>query len=165
MIAVRINLRKSMHKSSTLFLSTALTAFALVLALGVAWELNRPAAQTSAAVAGAAAGVQQPLPAPAASQPDVSATANSITPQDALRIAMRAFPNSTLRRGPELVDYQGTTAYAMQLSRGVVVVDAKSGDVLFASGLGRSGDDRQPGNRIEGRSAQNDNPEFGDDSD
>lgn len=153
-----------MHKRSTLFLSAALTAFALVLIAGVAWELNRPAVQTSAAVSGAA-GVQQPLPAPAASQPDVSVSANSISPQDALRIAMRALPNSTLRRGPELVDYQGTAAYAMQLSRGVVVVDATSGDVLFASGLGRSGDDRQPGNRIEGRSAQNDSHEFGDDSD
>ena len=155
-----------MHKRSTLFLSTALTAFALVLVMGVAWELNRATVQTSAAASGVAAGVQQPLPAPAATQPDGSAvTANTITPQDALRIAMRAFPNSTLRRGPELVDYQGTTAYAMQLNRGIVVVDAASGDVLFASGLARSGDDRKPGGRIEGRSAQNDNHEFGDDSD
>jgi hypothetical protein len=165
-------MRKSMHKRSTLFLSTSLTAFALVVVTGVARELNRPATQTSAAATGVAAGVQQdvaaqqPLPAPAATQPDSSAdTANGITPQDALRIAMRALPNSTLRRGPELVDYQGTTAYALQLSRGVVVVDATSGDVLYPGGLGRSDNDRQPGNRIEGRSAQNDNHEFGDDND
>jgi uncharacterized membrane protein YkoI len=56
----------------------------------------------------------------------------TITADKAAQIAMNAAGgNETLQKMPELINYQGTTAFEVKLGNGLVYVDALSGKVLF----------------------------------
>jgi len=79
--------------------------------------------------------IQAP-PAPTAAPtppapPAPPAPTYAISPDMAATIALNAAPGATLTRQPELVDFQGTAAYEVSLDRGMVYVDANSGQVLY----------------------------------
>lgn len=59
-----------------------------------------------------------------------SAPAYAVTPEQAAIIALNAVPGSMLSRTPEVVNYQGSVAYEVQLDGGPVYVDAQSGQIL-----------------------------------
>ncbi|MBC8159710.1 MAG: PepSY domain-containing protein [Roseiflexaceae bacterium] len=87
--------------------------------------------QANAQIVAANARLSQPnqsaAPASPAS-PDVPAYA--ITAGQAEAAALQAYPNATLTRMPEVVDYQGTLAYEVTLDQGTLYVDAQTGTLL-----------------------------------
>jgi uncharacterized membrane protein YkoI len=57
----------------------------------------------------------------------------SITPDMAVTIALKAVPGATLIGQPQLLTYQNKLAYQVTLNRGLVYVDANSGQILSNS--------------------------------
>jgi uncharacterized membrane protein YkoI len=65
-----------------------------------------------------------------AQPPAQTGPTDAITPELAATIALNLAPGASLSRTPELVDFQGQVAYEVQLDRGLVYVDANTGQVL-----------------------------------
>ncbi len=102
-----------MSKRTTILISIALVQFMIVLLFGVAANvLNSPASTTTLVAARAINTV------------NISATT-------AWQIAQQAVPGATLNGMPTLVNLQGTVAYRVQLDRGVVYVNATTGQILY----------------------------------
>jgi uncharacterized membrane protein YkoI len=83
-------------------------------------------APATTAPAGAATAVEPPTP-PA----DPPAPTYTLSPQQAALVALRVAQGATLTAAPDMVDFQGQTAYEVRLTRGTVYVDANSGQVLY----------------------------------
>ena len=72
---------------------------------------------------------------PAAASSNAAPTV-AVSPDAAQQIAINAANGSHLRRGPELVLFNGTVAYEVLFSRGAIYVDANTGQVLSIGGSG-----------------------------
>lgn len=59
-------------------------------------------------------------------------TAGQISAQDAAQAALNLAPGAQLMSTPELVNFQGTTAFEVVLDAGTVYVDANSGQPIYA---------------------------------
>jgi uncharacterized membrane protein YkoI len=115
-----------MKQHATLIISVIITAFLLVLIGGVTASLM--SSDTSQA---------EPRAAPTTSSaPDAAPTTSStpaepaITADRAALIALDAAVGARLLHDPELVNFEGSTAYEVSLDQGMVYVDAQTGDVL-----------------------------------
>ena len=73
--------------------------------------------------------VQVPAPAPVAAA-SAAAPQVAVSPDSALSIAFSVAGTSHLRRGPELVLYNGTVAYEVLFGLGAIYIDANTGQVL-----------------------------------
>jgi len=51
--------------------------------------------------------------------------------QQAASIALQAAPGAVLLRPPELVDFQGVVAYEVVLDKGMIYIDASTGEILY----------------------------------
>ena len=69
-----------------------------------------------------------PTAAPASLQPKYN-----VSPDQAAQIALVAEKGAVLVKPPELIDFQGKVAYEVTLDRGLVYVDANSGEVIYDS--------------------------------
>jgi len=145
-----------MNQKTAFSIAAALTAFVLVIGGAVAGRMIQPAAasatptsaelqtlltqreaeyqarlnEANQALAAAYAAQVATAPAAAADQQFTSPLA-ALTPQDALNLALAAVPNGSLLRTTELVDFQGTLAYEVSFSQGLVYIDANSGSLLY----------------------------------
>lgn len=127
-----------MSQRWALILASALTAFVVVLMLGVmvivgvkAWVI----ANAAPVITPAPSANRQPLaPAsdvPAAPQPPAPNPASPrFSPEQAAQTALKLAPTAKLTRAPELVNFQGALAYEVLLNQGTVYVDANNGRVL-----------------------------------
>jgi hypothetical protein len=68
---------------------------------------------------------------PAQSAPAAAAPAYAVSPDEAAAIALVVEPSGRLLKTPDLVSFQGTPAYEVQLDLGIVYVDANSRSVLY----------------------------------
>ena len=66
-----------------------------------------------------------------AQQAAAAPTTYAVTPEGAINIAVGAAQGSTMIRTPELVLFEGKAAYEIGFTRGVLYVDANSGQVLY----------------------------------
>lgn len=127
-----------MSQRWALILASALTAFVIVLMLGVMLTVGVKAfvlANTAPLpVAAPSAGTQPSTPvanAPALPQPTAP---NPATPrfsaEQAAQTALQLAPKAKLVRAPELVDFQGALAYEVSLDQGTLYIDANNGRIL-----------------------------------
>ncbi len=86
-------------------------------------------AAASQAAQAAAARAAQAQAAPAAAMP--APPAHKITPAMAAGIAGSVAPGATLAGEPDLVSFQGVPAYEVSFDRGLVYVNADTGQVLY----------------------------------
>jgi len=122
-----------MRQRTAVLLSTALTAFIIVVTLGVAGATSlRSQESTSAQPAtDAAASDISAIPEIPATATAVAATPTPQTPEVAAQpVDAQQFPVK-----PELVSYQGTPAYEIKYDGGVMYVDARTGDILYDTRL------------------------------
>ncbi|MGA2819664.1 MAG: PepSY domain-containing protein [Anaerolineales bacterium] len=75
---------------------------------------------------------QQQLEQQLASQASPTAT-YAISADQAVQIAATAVPGGTVLGTPDLVSFQGTPAYEVQMNVGLVYIDANTGNVLYNS--------------------------------
>lgn len=75
------------------------------------------AGQTSTAAGTSAAASQAPT--------------TPVSPSEAAQLAMMAAPGANVTRQPELVQFQGSVAYEVQTTLGLVYIDGASGQVLY----------------------------------
>jgi uncharacterized membrane protein YkoI len=61
------------------------------------------------------------------------ALAYAVSPEQAAEIALQAVPGAVLLRPAELVNFQGVMAYEVALDKGMVYVDANTGEILYNS--------------------------------
>jgi uncharacterized membrane protein YkoI len=93
--------------------------------------------QTAQAVPPTPTPVSQPTPTAQPAQTDQAVQQTdpvpsyAVSPDQAATIALSIEPSGQLLRTPDLVSFQGTTAYEVQLDLGTVYVDANSGSVLY----------------------------------
>ena len=148
-----------MNQKTAFTIAAALTAFILVIGGAIAGRMIQPAAASAAPNSAelqtlltqreaeyqarlneanqalAAAYAAQNLPAAADSaafavqQP--AAPLAALAPQDALTLALAVVPNGISLSAPELVDFQGVTAYEVSLAQGLVYIDANTGGLLY----------------------------------
>jgi hypothetical protein len=104
-----------------------------------------------------------PVAAPAPAQP--AAPQIALSPDAARDIAVRAANFATMIRAPELVRFEGTIAYEVGLTRGVVYVDANTGAVLFNGTQGRGGGGGQSSTQPSSGDDHNHDDDHGDDHD
>jgi hypothetical protein len=150
----------NMNQRTALVIATVLTAFALFIGGAVAGRIVQPAVNSPAATIPpeVQAGIQQREAAyqemiRQANERLAQANANQliqVTPTDqpatplapspqiaqlssiqAASVAFQVAPGANLMSMPELVNYQGATAYEVILNMGVVYVDANSGQILY----------------------------------
>ena len=121
-----------MNQRMTLVLAGALTAFVVVLMVGVGLTVAAKSIVTASAATQLLDAAVQPQ------SPASNAINVQLTPDQAAAVAMGIAPNATLIRAPELVNFQGTVAYEVGLNQGNVYVDANSGKVLLNSGATNS---------------------------
>ncbi len=115
-----------MTQRTTLWIAAGLTAFVVVLIGATALALAfKPSAVTQAQTIAPAASDNNAAPAI-----DPAALAK-LTAAQAAQIALNVVPNGTVTRTPELVSYQGTTAYEVVLNQGTLYVDANTGKILY----------------------------------
>jgi hypothetical protein len=88
-------------------------------------KLNLLAASSSTPPA-ASTNILQPVP-PAAPTPAVY----TISPEQAVAIALKLAPGSSLTRSPELVNFRSAVAYEVQLDLGIIYIDANTSHVLY----------------------------------
>jgi hypothetical protein len=143
-----------MSQKTMLAVAASLTAFVLVLVGGVFGRVTNvqaaSAQATSAAISPAMADLwnqresayralideaNQRLQAAASPTPQPTAAATdpaaAITPDQAANLAIVASRGASILKAPELVDFQGTVAYEVQTSAGLVYIDAANGSVLY----------------------------------
>ncbi len=110
-----------MSKRTSILITIAAVQFMIVLLLGVAANVvTSPAsanAQTTAQVV----------------------NSSTIPAAQAAQIAQQAVSGATLDGTPRLVNLQGTTAYQVSLSSGVVYVNATTGQILHTQATASSG--------------------------
>jgi uncharacterized membrane protein YkoI len=87
-----------------------------------------PAPTATAALAPQPTPIVQPVQTDQAAQPGPG---YAVSADQAAAIALSIEPSGQLLRTPDLVSFQGTTAYEVQLDLGTVYVDANSGNVLY----------------------------------
>jgi uncharacterized membrane protein YkoI len=116
-----------MKQHATLIISFIITAFLLVLIGGVTASLM--SSDTSQAEPRAAPTTSS---APDAAPPTTSSTPAEpgITADRAALIALDAAVGTRLLHDPELVNFEGSTAYEVPLDQGMVYVDAQTGTIL-----------------------------------
>jgi hypothetical protein len=140
-----------MHRTA-LILAAFLTAFVLIMTGGLV--TLRSIAQPAEAAAPAAAGAReaewrqllaqanerlqqandalaQAQAAPVQPSTGDSAAGTDIGALRAAQAALLAVPGARLLRPPELVNFQGTTAYEVVLDQGAVYVDAATSQILY----------------------------------
>ncbi len=145
-----------MTQRAAIALAAGVTAFVLVLTAGVAASLAGRPLDAQAAASRATGPVTPSVPVPQEtpvpqesstsqqSQPPAATASYPISADQAASIALAAIPNAQLGRPPELVSYQGTPVYEVELDGGLVYVDARSGRIVdngaatVASGPGAS---------------------------
>jgi uncharacterized membrane protein YkoI len=128
-----------MVQRNAMILAAAVTAFVMVLAGGVA---------ASALLAAAAPAPAGPATLPlviAPTGPAQPAQAYTFTAEQARSAALQAAPGAKALGTPELVSFEGTTAYEVILDQGKVYVDASTGQVLY-NGATAAQAPAQPGN-------------------
>jgi uncharacterized membrane protein YkoI len=125
--------------------AAGLMAFVVVLlgTVGVYVAATNPAGTTALAA---------PVPPPqdattSAPAPNNPAPAYPVSAEDAAGIALTSAPGAALAQEPRLVNVNGTLAYEVALDRGVVYVDATSGQVLYNSATGPQPQFRRRGRR------------------
>lgn len=89
-------------------------------------QANAQLAEANRRLREAAGTLLQSAPASTATE-----TTYPVSAEQAGRRALEVAPGAILTRIPEVVDYQGTTAYEVVLDHGTSYVDARSGAVLF----------------------------------
>jgi uncharacterized membrane protein YkoI len=120
-----------MKQSSALILAAVVTAFVLVVVGGVTATLLQPAPAQTAPGEQAAPVEIQPTAAPAQDAPAEQAAPDAeLTADRAALLALDATDGAQLDGTPELVNFEGTTAYEVVLDQGKVYVDAQTGDIL-----------------------------------
>jgi hypothetical protein len=67
----------------------------------------------------------------AQAQASATASAMVLSAEQAANIAVQMAQGATLLNMPELVNFQGALAYKVSLNKGIVIIDASSGQVLF----------------------------------
>jgi hypothetical protein len=140
-----------MSQKLMIALAVCLTAFVLVMAGGVFARVSGasaapdPVAALSPAVqdlwnqreAAYRAIVDQANQRLAEAGEPVAATSQSplagLSPAEAGQIALTAAPGARITRQPELVMFQGITAYEVQTTQGPVYIDAATGRVVYNS--------------------------------
>jgi uncharacterized membrane protein YkoI len=70
-----------------------------------------------------------------------------VSADQASAIALGIVEGTSLLQQPRLVDFQGKAAYEVQLSRGMVYVDASTGQVLYDGVTANTGRQRPRGHR------------------
>ncbi|HST04191.1 MAG TPA: PepSY domain-containing protein [Chloroflexia bacterium] len=70
-----------------------------------------------------------------------------VSADQASAIALSIVEGTSLLQQPRLVDFQGRAAYEVQLSRGMVYVDASTGQVLYDGVTANTGRQRPRGHR------------------
>lgn len=127
-----------MNQRAALLMAAALTAFVLVVAGGLVGGMQRATlapsmqAQFGAPAREQAPAVATPLPgAVSAGVAQGNSEVDGLLPaRVAEAIALAIVPGSRLVRLPDVVDFQGVVAYEIVLDRGMVYIDAMSGQVL-----------------------------------
>ena len=114
--------------------------------LAAAQAASAAPARPQAAPAAAAAAAAQPA------QPAITLSAEA-----ARNIAINAANFATLIREPELVRFEGTVAYEVGFTRGVVYVDANSGAVLYNGTQGGGNSGGQPASQPPASSGEHEN--------
>ncbi len=129
-----------MTQRTAVLLTTFLTAFVIVVTLGVAsaTSLRSQEATSAQPATDSASSEISAVPEIPATATPVAATATTAattsTPQTSEVAAQPAgAQQSTVR--PELVDYEGTPAYEIKYDGGVMYVDAGTGAILFDTQL------------------------------
>jgi uncharacterized membrane protein YkoI len=142
-----------MSQRTGLIIAVILTAFMLVIGgavIGRTTQPEKPPAETTAVQQQA---VQQLMERESAyqdlarqanerlqqaytklkAQAQASATAPAmvLSAEQAANIAVQMAQGATLLNMPELVNFQGALAYKVSLNKGIVIIDASSGQVLF----------------------------------
>ena len=117
-----------MSQRTALILAAGLTTCVLILIGGIVLLTTRPDAPAVTSGNDTATLALQGQNAPQALW--VSAH-NAVSPERAATIALNAAAGTTLTRPPELVNFQGTIAYEVVLDRGMVYVDANTGQVIY----------------------------------
>lgn len=74
---------------------------------------------------------QSMLPQPAPAPPTPTAVVYPVSPEQAAAIALGVASGASLTRQPELVSFQGTATYEVQLDNGIIYIDANSSQVLY----------------------------------
>ena len=140
-----------MSQKSLIALAGLLTAFVLVLVGGVAGRVSNAQAAVPAATASPAIAelwnqreaayrslideANQRLKAAdaqiASATPDPAGLATNITPEQATVLALVASRGASLTGQAELVNFEGTVAYEVKTTAGLIYIDAASGRVLF----------------------------------
>ena len=122
-----------MTQRTAVLLTTALTVLVIVVTLGVAGATSLRSQEATAAQP-ATDFVSSEAPA----VPELPATATAVaatpTPQ-ALEVATQPADEQQATLRPELVDYEGTSAYEIKYDGGVMYVDARTGAILFDTQL------------------------------
>lgn len=136
-----------MKQSTALLISAGATAFLLVVVGGVVSSVSNPQvataqpqaapAQTSGDTAQPAQRTERDRPRELQSQaPQTAPQLDPVAPGAALSsdqaavIAMRLARGASLLRAPELVDYEGASAYEVALNAGTIYISAQNGAVL-----------------------------------
>lgn len=125
-----------MSRSRALFLSAALTAFALVVigaAVGRSVDEPEPSSTDGAPSLPQGASLVGTAAPPRPTEPTEPTAARpllGIAPGRAVEAALQSSPGSRALGPPELVVYDGRDAYEVLLDRGPVYVDARSGAFL-----------------------------------
>jgi uncharacterized membrane protein YkoI len=149
--------RNNMSQKTMIALAASLSAFVLVMAGGVfarvsgASAASDPVATLSPAlrdlwnqretayralVDQANQRLQAASPTPTADGTQATASqalTASVSPSEAALLATMAAPGARITRQPELVLFQGITAYEVQTTLGQVYVDAATGQILYTS--------------------------------
>ncbi len=135
-----------MNQRTALILAASLSAFLIAIIGSVAATIAyKPASPTM-------------NPAVAQTEPAQAPTVTArLSADQAVQIALNAVPGATLQKTPELVNFQGTVAFEVSLSQGVLYIDANDGRVLFNGAVATApapfGNDRERRQR-EGRSTE-----------
>jgi len=144
-----------MSQKTMIVLAASVTAFVLVMAGGVFARVSEAGAapDAPAAVNPAVADLWnqreaayreliqqanqrlQSVSAPGmnaqAAAPEAPAFTASVSPDLAVYLALTAAPGASLKRAPELVSFQGTPAYEVSTSHGLVYIGAMNGAILY----------------------------------
>ena len=129
-----------MKQRTAVLLSTALTAFVIVVTLAVAGatSLRSQEATSAQPATDVAAADVAAIPEILATATPVAATATPVpatpTPQTQ-EVAAQPVDAQQFPVKPELVSYEGTPAYEIKYDGGVLYVDARTGDILFDTRL------------------------------
>ncbi|MBL8055726.1 MAG: hypothetical protein JNK29_03465 [Anaerolineales bacterium] len=143
-----------MSQRSALLAAAGITAFVLVLIGGLVAQaaLAAPPSSSPSAPSG-------PVPDPTAAGVPLS-DGYPVTASLAATIAGNVAPGIRLLTAPELVDYQGSVAYEVATDRGLIYVDATTGQVLYngaqAPARNWAGDDEHDDHEGSGHDDDND---------